>query len=154
VRSSVSKYCVRQDSVYTCTVKLSPNIRQVNCRGEGMDSQRDTFSSLSWVSHLPAGPSCVLQFSNKFGFHQPILLQEKTIKPMFLFQRYNNDSMWKAGISYLSLLWTSFLFSFYEEYNILPYCKSLNILYEYWRFLKLSFTFLQGAEVGLARPTA
>jgi hypothetical protein len=39
-----------------------------------MDSQHDTFSAPSWVSHLPAGPSCNLQgFLIIMGFHTFIL---------------------------------------------------------------------------------
>jgi hypothetical protein len=39
------------------------HIRKVNREGGGKDtdSQHDTFSGPSWVSHLPAGPHCGLQ---------------------------------------------------------------------------------------------
>jgi hypothetical protein len=34
---------------------------RLNVGGGGMDGQHDTFSGVSWVSHLPAGPPYGLQ---------------------------------------------------------------------------------------------
>jgi hypothetical protein len=65
LRTSVSQnrvtvtLCTEELFLRTHYIYLSPHIRQVKmCSGKETEGQHDKWSGPSWVSHLPAVPSC------------------------------------------------------------------------------------------------